>query len=279
MRPSALALLAATCATGCAPVLSTLAPAHVAPKGHVQATLGTDVSLPAGTIHSLVDAGIEAADAAGSRELSESERRTLFEAGAALALNPPSATPHLGVGYTALDRWELNLRYSGSALRLGTRYQLLQSDKHGVDLAVGAGVGRYVLGFPVGSFLDVVELEDFTRWQIDLPIQVGKAGTWYRVWGGPRLMWTTFGTRLVMNLPAFTGYPGEREIASFSGNGLYVGGQAGAAFGYKHVFFGFELTLVELFASGELDVLEEPTASVDLDSFIVYPSLGLMVEF
>ncbi|WP_438028441.1 hypothetical protein [Sorangium sp. So ce233] len=278
MRLPAFALLALwTC--GCAPALSTFQPAHVAEKGHVQAELGLDVSIPTGAITSVIDAGLVLADVAESRELSERERQTLFEAGGALALNPPSVTPHIGIGYTALDRWELNLRYTGSALRLGTRYQLLKRDKDGVDLTAGVGVGRYVVGFPVVSVLGIVELGDFTRWQIDLPIQIGTAGTWYRVWGGPRLMFTTFGAALAADLPAFTGYPGEHEIASFSGTGLYVGGQAGVALGYKHVFLGFELTLAELFTGGELSVLGERAVAVDLDSFIIYPSVGLMVEF
>ncbi|MGK3991645.1 hypothetical protein WME99_51850 [Sorangium sp. So ce136] len=278
MRLLAFALFSLwTC--GCAPALSTFQPAHVADKGHVQAELGLDVSVPTGAIASVVDAGVVLANIAESRELTEGERVTLFEAGGALALNPPSVTPHIGVGYTALDRWELNLRYTGSAFRLGTRYQLLKRDKHGVDLTAGAGVGRYVIDLPVGSILGLVELEDFTRWQIDLPIQIGTAGTWYRVWGGPRLMFTTFDTALVVDLPAFTGYPGERELASFSGTGLYVGGQAGVALGYKHVFLGFELTLAEIFSSGELAVLGERAVAVDLDSFIIYPSIGLMLEF
>ncbi|KYF77607.1 hypothetical protein BE17_26765 [Sorangium cellulosum] len=278
MRLLAFALLSFW-ACGCAPALSTFQPAHVADKGHVQAELGLDVSVPTGAIASVVDAGVVLANIAESRELTEGERLTLFEAGGALALNPPSVTPHIGVGYTALDRWELNLRYTGSALRLGTRYQLLKRDKHGVDLTAGAGVGRYVIDLPIGSILGLVELEDFTRWQIDLPIQIGTAGTWYRVWGGPRLMFTTFDTALVVDLPAFTGYPGERELASFSGTGLYVGGQAGVALGYKHVFLGFELTLAEIFSSGELAVLGERAVAVDLDSFIIYPSIGLMLEF
>ena len=42
------------------------------------------------------------------------------------------------------------------------------------------------------------ELEDFERWQFDLPLLAGVHGDWYRVWGGPKAMFTTFGTRLVL---------------------------------------------------------------------------------
>ena len=41
----------------------------------------------------------------------------------------------------------------------------------------------------------------------------------------------------------------------------------------------FELTLAELFTGGELSVLGEREVEVDLDSFVVYPTVGLMVEF
>jgi len=40
-----------------------------------------------------------------------------------------------------------------------------------------------------------------------------------------------------------------------------------------------ELTLAQLFSGGELRVLEQQVQEVDLDSFIVYPAFGLMLEF
>jgi hypothetical protein len=263
----------------CAPALSSFQPAHVAEKGHFQAEIGMDVAIPTGTIASVVEGGITLANAAENEELTQAERKVLFDAGTALALNPPSVVQHIGLAYTVLPNWELNLRYSVSAIRLGTRYQILKNKKHKVDLSVGAGVARYVLEFPVSSILDIVELDDYERWQFDFPIQIGKSGDWYRVWGGPRIMFTTFGTALTMNLPAFTGYGGEIELASFSGTGAYVGGQVGAALGYKYVFFAVELTLAQLFSGGSLDAFGQRGLNVDLDSFLVYPSFGLMGEF
>lgn len=270
-------LAAALC--GCAPALSTMQPAHVAPKGHVQAEIGTDFAVPTGTIVDTVDAAVTLIRAASNRELTENEQKRVFDAGVGLALNPPSPVQHIGVGVSVIDNLEVSLRYSVNALRLGTRYQFLTKAKHGVDLSVGAGVGYYVFSFPVGTILDIVELEDFSRWQFDFPILIGTHGKWYRVWGGPRLMFTTFSTSLTMNLPSSTGYPGEIEIASFSGTGAYYGGQVGAAFGYKYVFLGIELTLAQLFSSGDLDAFGKRSLSVDLDSFVIYPAIALMGEF
>lgn len=278
MRPIAL-LLASLFSFGCAPALSTFHPAHVAEKGHVQAELGIDVAVPTGTIADVIDAGITAIKAAEQRELGDEEKKTLFGAGVAVALNPPTVVQHIGIAYTPLDNWEIGLRYSISALRLGTRFQILESKKHKVDLSIGAGVGLYVFDLPVDDILYIVELDDFERWQFDFPLLIGKSGDWYRVWGGPRVMITTFGTSLTLNLPAGTGYPAKAELASFSGSGVYVGAQGGFALGYKYVFVGIELTLAQLFSGGELNALGQKAIEVDLDSFVIYPAIGLMGEF
>jgi hypothetical protein len=272
-------LLFSSLSFGCAPALSTFHPAHVAEKGHFQAEAGMDIAIPTGTIAEVIEAGVALVDVARQRRLETAERKELFDAGVAVALNPPSVVQHIGLAYTPLKNWEIGLRYSVSAIRLGSRFQILSNKKHDVDLSIGAGVSRYVFDLPVGSILGFVELEDFSRWQFDFPIQVGKSGDWYRVWGGPRIMLTTFSTALKMDLPAVTGYPGEVEVASFSGTGAYIGGQGGVAFGYKHVFFAVELTLAQLFSGGELNALGQKALEVDLDSFIVYPAFGLMLEF
>jgi hypothetical protein len=271
--------LLALLSSGCAPALSTFQPAHVAEKGHFQAELGMDVSIPTGTIVEVIQAGVALVEVAQERELQQAERKELFDAGVALTLNPPSVVQHIALAYTPLDNWEIGLRYSVSAIRLGTRYQITENKKHDVDFSIGAGVSRYVLGFPVNDIVGIVELDDFERWQFDFPIQIGKSGNWYRVWGGPRIMITTFGTQLTMNLPAVTGSPEEVELASFSGTGVYVGAQGGFALGYKHVFFAVELTLAELFSGGELNAFGQQALEVDLDSFIIYPAFGLMLEF
>jgi hypothetical protein len=275
-----LAALFSLLGVGCAPALSSFQPAHVAKKHHVQAEIGMDVSIPTGTISDAIDASVVLVDASEKRELTEDEVTKLYTAGAALLLNPPSATPHIGIGFTVVDNLEVALRYSTSALRLGGRYQFLTKEKHKVDATVGLGFGYYVLALPIGDTLKIVELEDFTRFQIDVPLVFGTHGSWYRLWAGPRFMYTRFGTELklaIPEIPAVTA--GRTELASFGGNGFYVGGQAGVAIGYKHVFLGFELTMVQLFMDGKLDVFQITRATLNLDSFIVYPAIGLMGEF
>lgn len=274
-------LLLASLTIGCSPSLSSFTPAHVPKKGHVQAEAGIDVFVPTGTLKDAIEAADALADAAENRELTEAEEREVFEGAAALALNPPSATPHIGIGYSPLRNFVIDGRYTVGALRLGARYQLLHRADHGLDLSAGIGLGRYVYEFPVGSAIPIIEIEDFTRYQIDLPIQLGVSGDWYRVWGGPRLLATFYGTKLALVYPtipgAGTNQP-ENVTAELSGTGFYAGGQAGFALGYKKVFLGFEMTLAQFWTSARLDAFGR-RLDVDLSSFVVAPGVALMGEF
>ncbi len=264
---------------GCAPALSSFTPAHVAPKGHVQAELGLDVSVPTGAMGHVVDAG-EALSAAGDqRELTREEQEQLLRSGAALLLNPPSATPHFGIAYTAWERIELNGRLSAGAIRLGARYQLLQQAKSGVDVSVGLGGARYAEEFPIGNQLSLLKVEGFTRWQLDLPLLVGRHENWYRVWAGPRVLFGFYDTGFKLEQPALPGVTNERTVhASLDGVATYLGAQAGAAVGYKRVFLALELTVAKLWTSSDL-VVDGTLHELELDGAVVYPGVGLLFEF
>ena len=265
-------------AVACAPAHSSFTPAHVARRKHVQAEVGLDVSIPTGTIGHVVDVGEALAASAEDRELSESEQEQLFRAGAALALNPPSATPHVGFAYTLLDRFEIGGRYSIGTLRLGARYQLLEQEPDGIDLTAGLGGARYVYEFPISDQIPLIHLEDFTRWQVDFPLLVGKHGSWYRIWAGPRVLFTFYGTELTFEQPDIPGVTGQKKVAaSLDGVATYLGGQVGVAVGYKYAFFGFELTCAKFWTNANLK-LPGREREVDLDSVIVYPGFALMLE-
>jgi len=232
-----------------------------------------DVAIPTGSIKKAVDAAQALEAVAEDRMLSESEKIALLEGGANLANNPPAAIPHVGAAYAPFQHWEIGLRFAASGWRLGLRRQILEQKDHGVDLTVGVGFGRAAFEPPVDSVLTFVEIDDFVRWTVDLPIAVGKHADWYRWWAGPRLLYTSSsqGMRLLL--------PGEPlEVASISAKGFYVGAQGGAVFGYRWLFIGPELTLVQLIADAELQALDQKV-TVELDGLVVYPGLAILGEF
>lgn len=271
--PAALALT--VLAAGCAPSLATLQPAHVAPRGHAQATLGVEIGVPKGTVDDVIGAGRRLAEAAQSGTITDEQKWQLFDAGVNLVASPPSASQHLAIAYTIVDRTELSLRYVGGGWRLGGRYQIFSHTDAPLDVVVGFGAARSTTPIPAGDVLPVLKVDDFTRWTFDLPLLAGTSNEWFRVWFGPRLMYSRFDTALRLEL-----VQDETVMASFHGSALYYGGQIGAAVGYRHVFFGVELTLAGMSGTAAaITTLAIPTRRTELQGFIIYPAFGLLGEF
>lgn len=282
LSPHARALIAAVVTlpcgalAGCAPSLATLQPAHVAPRGHVQVTAGLEVAVPTGTLVNTVDAGRTLARSARSQTLSPEDQGRLFDAGVTFAASPVAVVPHFAVAYGIYDRTEVGLRYTGDAWRLGGRYQLLAHEQDPLDMVVGVGISRAATAVPVDDVIPVISVDDFTRWTGDLSLLVGTSRSWFRVWAGPKLVYTAFDTSLRANL-----YMNEQQFATFQGHGLYYGGQGGVALGYQKLFLGVELTLMELsgMASTSTTTLANGARTTDISGFVVYPAVALMGEF
>jgi hypothetical protein len=242
-------------------------------KHHVQAELGVDFSLSTGAIGKVVDAAESAEEAADERRLTDAEKLIILEGAASLGLNPPAVIPHIGAAYAPFDGWELGLRLAMSGWRIGARRQLLQQDDSGLDLTIGFGIGGALFDPPIDSVLERIVVDEFTRWNLDVPMAFGQHGSWFRWWAGPRLVYST--TSLTMTLTL----PNDREVSgAISGQALYVGGHAGAAFGFRSIFVGPEITLVQLIGDAEVNALGS-TTSVDIDSLVVYPAFAVMGEF
>jgi hypothetical protein len=272
----ALLLLAALPAAACSPSLATMQPAHVAPKGHFQATGALEVGVPTGTIVRTIDAGRTLAEAGAQQmSLTADEQRQVFEAGVNFVAVPPAVGPQLAIAYTPVDRLEVGIRNAGGGWRLGVRYQLLSHETDAADLTVGVGVSRSTYQIPLADYIPILEIDDFTRYTIDTPVLVGTSRSWYRVWAGPRFLYSRFSTAMRLAIPG-----AEAELASFEGHTTYLGGQAGFALGYKHLFFGFELTLVQGFGSASVKAATlAEVRPVDYSGFVVYPAFGFLGEF
>lgn len=261
---------------GCATALSSFSPAHVPQKGKFQAEAGMDISVPTGAISKTIDAGKDAADIASKTgALSTEEKRKVFDAGVNLLLNPPAFLQHAGLAYAPLHRTEVSLRFVGAGWRMGGRYQLLEQGVNSSwDLSMGLGATRQTFSFPVDNVIDILKIDDFRRYTVDLPIAFGRRGRWYRIWGGPRLLYTTGHTQMTLTIPGSS----TVEVATADSSGFFYGTQTGFALGYQHVFIGFELNLVKFKGTADLTALGA-TRNVNLDTFVVYPGIALMGEF
>jgi hypothetical protein len=143
---------------------------------------------------------------------------------------------------------------------------------------VGLGVSRHVASFPVDSVLDILKVDEFTRWGVDVPVLVGRHASWYRTWAGARLALSRFSGGMRLDLPASAGSPAELVSASVDGTGALVALQGGAALGYAHVFLAFELTIARQFSTARLTIGGQ-SQDVDLGGVIVSPGIALLADF
>jgi hypothetical protein len=277
-RSTTVALALATSGAGCAPSLSTFQPAHVAPKGHVSVSTGIEGGIAVGAFTTLLDTGKTLAQqGANGQALTDADKWKVFDAGVNLLLLSPSIGPHFAAAYVPVEHLEVGVRYAGAAWRGGVRYQLVDHEHGPFDLTVGLGVAHFSFEFPISDQIPGLSLDDFTRWQVDVPVLVGTSRDWFRVWAGPKVLLTSFSTQLSLTLPA----PNNTTLASFDGHAAVLGGQGGIALGYRHLFGAFELTLAEAFGTAHLTSigLAPPTHDTSVSSFTIFPSVGLMGEF
>ena len=239
------------------------------------AEAGFEVAIPTGAILDGLDTAKDLGQRASNGErLTDAQKLQILDAGVNLVVNSPAIGPHLGIAYTLIDRVEANLRFAGHAFRFGGRYQILKRDSGPFDLTVGVGVSRFTYEFPISDQIPVLKLDDFSRWQLDVPILMGTSYDFLRVWIGPKLLFTWFETQLTLQIPD------DVTVARFDGHATYAGGQAGLALGYKHAFLAIELTIAESFGTARTTVnaFATPVHETKLSTLIVYPSIGLMLE-
>jgi hypothetical protein len=219
-------MLSLSMLASCAPSLSTFQTASVPAKGHFAVAAGFEGSIPIGGLIDAIDTGKDVGKKVeNGQPLTTDDKWRAFDAGMQLLLSPPSGGYHLSAAYVPVEKLEVSLRYAGSALRLGTRYQLVDRETGPFDMSAGIGVSRFTYALPISDYIPVLKMDDFTRWQIDVPVLIGMQNRFFRCWVGPRFVATFFDTRLTLELPA-----GESPVlASMSGSAYYLGGQAASA--------------------------------------------------
>jgi hypothetical protein len=143
---------------------------------------------------------------------------------------------------------------------------------------VGVGVSRQARDFPIVDIIDVIDLQGYRRWTLDLPLAIGRHGRYHRVWTGPKLAFMHHSAGLVLHTPSRGDVAAHDDVASTSGNASLWGGHAGAAVGYRSLFIAVELTIARLIGTAELNVFGR-TTSADTSSWVISPGLALMGEF
>ncbi|RKH37100.1 hypothetical protein [Corallococcus sicarius] len=285
MRPLPVLLLLglAGLTAGCATPLSTMQTAKTLAPGQVQVTGSVGVFAPVGTFAQVVDVGIdqgrEAKDAieeGRAYELSEEDQQRLLTAGVALVVAPPGVNPELMVRVGVLDGLDLGGRFSGNSLRFDGKVRLAHGGEdrnRSYDLALGLGVSKHLFSGAVLDVLEVVQLGDFNRWDVEVPLYMSaEYGDVFKLYGAPKYVYSH--TRLDPELVDFSqqGAPvtGFDVSLPTTVSSHFVGSTVGIALGYRYVHIYAEMTGGYVFCKPNIF-----GAKRDIGGMTFLPSIGL----
>jgi hypothetical protein len=285
-----LPVLALTLATGCASTLSTMQTARPLPQGQWQLSYGVGAFVPAGQIITVVDTGIDEGKRARDAhedgvpyQMSSESKDRLFAAGVALAVAPPGVNNELMLRAGVAPELEVGLRYSGISLRLDAKYRLQHwgapdttVDGVSYDLALGVGVARHLFKSQVLDALEVMEVEDFSRFDVEVPIYVSAEwGEIFKLYWAPKYVYsrTSLDQKLVDYAAEASGATGTDVTLPSRVSSHFMGATLGGAIGYKYVHLYAELT-------GGYTLLKPQIfgAERDLGGVTLYPTVGIAIR-
>lgn len=293
LLPVPLLALGLALTSGCATTLSTMQTARPLAPGQVQVTGGLGIFLPVGNLIRVVDAGIDqgreardAVDDGRSYDLDEEAQQRLLTAGVALMVAPPGVNPELMVRVGVVDRVDVGLRYSGISLRADAKVLLLHGGgeqegrmevgQRSYDVALGLGVARHFFSSPVLDVLEIVQMGDFSRYDLEVPLYVSADfGDIFKLYGAPKYVYSR--TRLDERLVDYSqqGAPvtGFDAALPATVNSHFVGSTVGMALGYRYVYVFAELTGGYVICNPTLFGAERKLGGVTF-----FPSFGLAVR-
>lgn len=291
--PLIASLLAGWLCAGCATTLSNHQTAKPVAPGHVQIGGGAGLYVPLGSVGSAIGAGItqarKAADAAANHQqytVSQADQQDLLTAGIALAVLPPSTAFEVSIRTGLFENMDVGLRYSVNAVRLDTKFRFFHMDdgpdvppdsQRSFDVALGLGGSRYLFNNPVIDALEYVQLGDFSRWDLEVPLTVSyEIGEIARFYGGLRYLYsrTSMDEKLVNTSEQASNITGLDLTLPEVVHMHFIGATAGVMVGYKYVFLILELTggytICNPIIFGE---------HRNLGGVTLYPSAGLALRF
>lgn len=291
-RAPAVLAFAATALSGCATNLGMLQTARTLDPGHVRASVGAGIYVPAGQVIALAGTGVELAkkgtealDRGEQFVFTEDEEEALLSCGLALATMPPSALFQADLRVGIVRNLDAGLRVATNAVRLDAKYRLLHSGDEGAekpigrstDLALDVGVSKYLFTSPVVNMLGYVSLDHFDRWDFEGSLVLSHdLSKWFGLYGGLRYQYSR--TTMDENLVKLSWVAGELTRTDVSVPAALDAHVAGGTVGMRagHPYLSL---LLEVTAGHTVALARVLGRSRDLGGLTLYPAIGLASQF
>lgn len=279
------ALPALLLTSGCATSLATRQTARTLDPGHFSVDAAVGAEVPLGTLAQVTVAGEQQTQkllaAVASRTpyaVTDQDKQDLIAAAVALLVNPPSVDWEGGVRAGVLPNLDAGLRYSVNALRGDLKYRFFQKvdGDQRTDVAIGLSVSKYLFSSPLFDALEFVNLGDFSRWDIEVPVYISHEwGDVVRLYGCAKYIYsrTEVDENLVSTSEQASFLTGLDFQLSDTVHTHFLGATAGLKVGYRWVYVVGELTAG--YALGSVRVLG---ADRPLSGLILFPALGVEVQ-
>ncbi|WNG47715.1 hypothetical protein F0U60_29000 [Archangium minus] len=289
-------LLALLVTTGCASTLSTLQTAKPLARGQFQVSGAVGVFAPVGQLGTLIDEGIdqgkaikESVESGQPYDLPEAEAQRLLGVGMALAVAPPGPANELMIraGLLESSTLDVGLRLSTTSVRFDGKLRLAHGGdaedsrlpdyrRKSYDLALGVGFSRHVFKSPVLDALEIVTIDEFSRWDLEVPVYLSMdLGDIFKLYAAPKYIFsrTSLDAKLVDYSQSGKDVTGFDLGLPAQVSSHFYGASLGFALGYRYVHLYAELT------AGYTDCRPVVFGQQrDLGGVSLYPSVGLAIK-
>lgn len=278
---------------GCATNLSSLQTAKTLNPGSVRITGGVGVYIPAGQVIRSAYEGVSLSTRAavanakdGAYVLTGDDREAIGTAAIALAMFPPSSIYEINARVGIFRNFDMGFRYSINSMRADAKLRVHHSgDAEGwdeprgrsYDVAIGVGVSKYMLGTPIEGAFGGVKLDDFNRWDLEIPVYFNADwNSHIGVYFVPKFLWSrTTMKQTFLSRPCECQTGMEPEVVTNAQvDMMFYGATMGLRFGGWRVSGLLELTVGNTEATPVLFGKKRT-----LGGATIQPNVGLAVTF
>lgn len=271
---------------GCATGLSTMNTARPTPPGEVRAHAAAGLFLPTGAALDIAQAGLGAARSvrAGELSLTPEEKEALYLGAVSLALQPPYPVLEAGLRTGIVEDLDAGLKLTSTSLGLDARYRLWRGGDEASmhqHLSIGLGASRYLFSNPLFDALELVRIDDFSRWDFEVPLlfsfEYERIAMGYM---GLKYIHTRFALdQTLIDVQRVAGEWGAPLLTDQVRTPMhFYGGVFGLGIGYKHVWLLLELNVGYTWLRPRLySFVDERIASRNLGGLTFHPAIGLVV--